>query len=119
MSLVVGYRVGATIQIGIDSNAENVLVVGSQHTGRDDGAVGRGLVGVDVLRREDSCGAKLEVAPASLIELPVELLSNPSASRKPIAGKYTTHNVLVVGCSPMSCDRHRTEKEATTYQQSR
>lgn len=75
-----------------------MLVMGGQHTGGYDGAVGRGLVGIDVLRGEDARGAKLEVTPASLIKLPVQLLFKLSAPHHICSGKHTTHNILVVSC---------------------
>jgi hypothetical protein len=71
-NVVVHKGVLVAVNHGVDTDREKMLMMGSQDTGRNDSSVRAGLVGINVLGRQDAAGADLEVKSACLIELPVD-----------------------------------------------
>lgn len=65
-------RVLVTVHTGVDPEGEEVLVVGSEDSGADDVAVGRGLAGQDGGGAEDTSRPGLEVDTRCLVEFPSE-----------------------------------------------
>ena len=63
-------RVLMTVHTGVDSQGEQVLMVGSEDAGADDVAVWRGLAGEDGSGAEDTSRPGLEVDTRCLVEFP-------------------------------------------------
>jgi hypothetical protein len=68
--IIVDDRVLMAVDHGVDTDREEMLVVGSKDTWRDDSAIRADLVGVNVLGGEDARRANLEVGTAGLVEAP-------------------------------------------------